>query len=76
MWKGYEYSLCDYALAGLKVLEERGKYYPKHIKYFKKQQKLYSNTGWPIWTKNLKRFIHEYFEKVIYLRRPTADCLL
>jgi len=47
MWQPYLYSLCDYALIGLEVLRERGRYYPHHITWFKSKQKEFKDTGRP-----------------------------
>ena len=52
MWRGYEYSLCEYALEGLKVLRERGRPYPHWERWFKEKQREFSNTGKPPWVGN------------------------
>lgn len=49
MWAGFKYSLGLYGLAGLKVLESRGKYYPKWFKYFEDELRDLDNTGNPPW---------------------------
>jgi hypothetical protein len=49
MWRGYERSLCDYALAGLDVLATRGKYYPQHRATFMALREQYPDTGVPPW---------------------------
>jgi len=52
MWKGYEYSLCEYCLEGLKVLRERNLFYPKWEKWFAEKQKSFINNGYPNWLGN------------------------
>lgn len=54
MWEGYEYSLCDYCLDGLRVLRERCTPYPKWEIYFTEKQKHYKNTGRPPFIGNEK----------------------
>jgi hypothetical protein len=49
MWRGHERSLCDYALAGLDVLAERGKYYPQHRTTFLALRSALDDTGAPPW---------------------------
>jgi len=34
MWRGYEFELCKYALAGLFELWRRGRFYPDHFRFF------------------------------------------
>jgi hypothetical protein len=49
MWRGHEHSLCDYALAGIEVLAERGKYYPTHRETFRELKRTLPDTGVPPW---------------------------
>lgn len=49
MWRGYEYSLCEYGLAGLYVLATRGKIYLHHVKEFLNLREQFPNTGNPSW---------------------------
>jgi len=47
IWFGHEYALCEYALVGLEVLEERGRYYPHWIEWFTEKQNEFTDTGLP-----------------------------
>lgn len=49
MWRGHEYHLGLYLLAGIKVLEERGKYYSEIHRKIDVEMKKYSDTGAPSW---------------------------
>jgi hypothetical protein len=49
MWKGHEYHLGLYLLAGCEVLAERGKQYPEIIKKITTEMNKFSNTGAPSW---------------------------
>lgn len=49
MWKGYEYSLCDYLIACNQALNERGKFYTEHLIEILNIQKTLPNTGKPFW---------------------------
>lgn len=52
MWKGYEFSLGEYLLAGIEVLSERGKEYPAVREKIKLAMAQFSNTGNPPWLGN------------------------
>ena len=52
MWRGHEHSLCNYALAGLDVLAERGKFYPHHRDTFEAIKLTHPDTGTPPWLGN------------------------
>lgn len=49
MWKGHEYSLGLYLLAGVQVLLERGKDYPEIRKKVELEMSKFENTGAPKW---------------------------
>jgi len=49
MWRGHIYELCEYAIAGLDVLHERGHYYPHHYDNFRSIQKEHKDIGRPWW---------------------------
>ena len=52
MWRGHEYHLGLYLLAGCDVLQERGKDYPHLRKKIKAEMKKHKNTGPPPWLGN------------------------
>jgi hypothetical protein len=54
MWRGYEYHLGLYLLAGLKVLEDRGKKYPQVEEKIRVEMSKHSDTGQPPWVGNEK----------------------
>lgn len=47
IWKDHKYALCEYALIGLKVLRERGRFYPHWVEWFKNKQDEFLDTGLP-----------------------------
>lgn len=49
MWRGYEYHLGLYLLAGLEVLKERGKEYPQVKEKVLIEMDKHKNTGVPSW---------------------------
>lgn len=49
MWKGHEYHLGLYLLAGIQVLQERGKDYPEVKKRILVEMAKFSDTGKPKW---------------------------
>ena len=49
MWRGHEYDLGEYLLAGCQVLEERGKAYPNVIARIVKEMEKFPDTGAPPW---------------------------
>ena len=49
MWFNHTYFLCEYAFAGLRELEKRGRVYPDTFDKFHDIQMKVSNTGPPIW---------------------------
>lgn len=49
MWRGHEYQLGLYLLAGCQVLEERGKPYPAVIERIKTEMSKFTDTGLPNW---------------------------
>jgi hypothetical protein len=53
MWRGYEYALCDYALALVREMERRGRWKPAVIErwrtYYTEYQAQLTNTGLPSW---------------------------
>ena len=49
MWRGYEFSLAVYALAGLDELHCRGRLYDHHRKTFMKLMRDFPDTGAPPW---------------------------
>jgi len=49
MWKGHEYHLGLYLLAGCDALSERGKDYPEIRKKIKLEMRKHKNTGPPTW---------------------------
>lgn len=52
MWRGHEYHLGLYLLAGCDVLKERGKDYPEVRKRIKAEMRKHKNTGPPPWLGN------------------------
>lgn len=52
MWRGHEYHLGLYLLAGIKVLEERGKYYSEIHRKISAEMEKYLDTGAPSWLGN------------------------
>jgi len=49
MWRGYEYSLCNYISACFMELSNRGRHYQKHIDEVIEIKSGLSNTGKPWW---------------------------
>lgn len=49
MWKGHEYHLGLYLLAGIKVLSERGKFYHTIEQKILNEMSKFTNTGPPLW---------------------------
>lgn len=49
MWQGHMHHLALYCMAGLKALEERGRYYPNHYAFFLSMLMEHENTGQPSW---------------------------
>ena len=49
MWRQYMYSLCDYAIAGLEILTDRGLHYPHHYTTIQNLQVSFRNRGKPYW---------------------------
>lgn len=49
MWRGHEYHLGLYLLAGCQVLEERGKAYPAVIQRIQTEMVKFKDTGAPSW---------------------------
>lgn len=49
MWRGYEYSLCLYALTGLVVLSYRGKHYQHHYDWFIDKIRQFEYSDPPPW---------------------------
>lgn len=49
MWRGHEYQLGMYLLAGCQVLEERGKSYPAVVDRINIEISKFSDTGLPNW---------------------------
>lgn len=50
MWRGYQYALCQYCIAGLNELRRRGKDYPHHYRRFHMMMDTqFPNTGLPPW---------------------------
>ncbi len=49
MWRGYEYHLGLYLLAGIDVLKERGKFYEETQKKILFEMSKFTNTGPPKW---------------------------
>jgi len=49
MWRGHEYHLGLYLLAGCDVLKERGKDYPEIRRKIKQEMRKHKNTGAPPW---------------------------
>lgn len=49
MWRGYEYHLGLYLLAGINALKERGKYYINIHKNILVEMAKHTNTGVPPW---------------------------
>jgi len=49
MWRGHEYQLGLYLLAGCQILEERGKSYPAVIDRIKSEMAKFTDTGLPSW---------------------------
>ena len=68
MWRGHEHSLCDYALAGLEVLAERGRYYPTHQDTFIALKRSLPNTGAPPWLGNPR--LHESHQSNLLRKDP------
>ena len=52
MWDGHKYHLGIYLLAGIQVLEERGKYYPEIQKKILDEMEKFIDTGAPKWLGN------------------------
>lgn len=52
MWRGYEYSLCDYLVACYEALLLRNKDYKEHYYEIIEKQIQLSNTGYPPWLGN------------------------
>ena len=55
MWKGHEYHLGLYLLAGIEVLKERGKYYEKIHNNILMEMSKHIDTGAPPWFGNARR---------------------
>lgn len=49
MWRGHEYHLGLYLLAGIEVLRERGKYYVEVCKKINVEMAKFRDTGPPTW---------------------------
>ena len=49
MWRGHEYHLGLYLLAGIQVLAERGKYYSEIHKKIEFEMTKFKDTGVPTW---------------------------
>lgn len=49
MWRGHEYHLGLYLLAGCQVLEERGKSYPQIVEKIRIEMSKFPNSGPPKW---------------------------
>ena len=72
MWKGYEYSLAQYALACFDVLRnERDKHYPEHIKFFEGCLKKFPDNGKPKWL-GYKPFHDSHKSKLLFKGRKDA----
>lgn len=49
MWRGYRHALCQYSLACLAELRDRGRPYPHWERYFKREMYRNPDTGMPHW---------------------------
>ena len=49
MWRGHEYDLGKYLLAGLRALSERGRDYPHHVEEINMHMDRFRDTGPPLW---------------------------
>lgn len=65
MWRGHEYHLGLYLLAGCQVLAERGKEYPEIIKKIKTEMEKHKNTGPPPWFGN-EQFHKSHRSKLLF----------
>lgn len=65
MWRGHEYHLGLYLLAGCQVLAERGKEYPEIVKKIKTEMEKHKNTGPPDWFGN-KQFHASHRSKLLF----------
>ena len=54
MWRGHEYHLGLYLLAGIQVLSERGKEYPQVKEKIEFEMSKFKNTGAPKWMGNIE----------------------
>ena len=52
MWRGHEYSLGEYLMAGIQALEERGKYHDNIAFKIRALMYLFKDTGNPPWLGN------------------------
>lgn len=65
MWRGYEYHLGLYLLAGIEALKIRGKYYKDVEKRIKTEMDRFTNTGAPSWFGN-ERFHSSHRSALLY----------
>jgi hypothetical protein len=49
MWRGYEYTLAKYCMAGVLELSDRGRFYLHHWTFFVDKQAEFDNIGDPPW---------------------------
>ena len=68
MWRGHEYDLGEYLLAGCQVLAERGKAYPNVIERIRNEMKRFPRTGPPLWLGNDK--FHSSHRAALLYKNP------
>jgi hypothetical protein len=68
MWRGYEYALALYCIAGLNELFRRGKDYPHHRLTFEGFLSNYPDTGMPPWLGN--EAFHSCHRAILLWKNP------
>lgn len=69
MWRGYEYQLGMYLLAGIRVLHERGKYYREIEQKILKEMRQFQKTDYPHWFGSDK--LHASHRAALLYKNPT-----
>jgi hypothetical protein len=68
MWRGHEYHLGLYLLAGIQALSERGKEYPEVKKKIEIEMSKFPDTGAPKWLGDLA--LHESHKSNLLRKNP------
>ena len=68
MWRGHEYHLGLYLLAGIQVLQERGKDYPLVLDKILNEMEKFNDTGFPHWMGDER--LHSSHRKALLYKNP------